>query len=49
MNDDKNDDLHTSTTCLARLVYVVLMTSQSIVDDVTMTRKLRRDQLNNDI
>ena len=39
-NYDKNDDLHTSTPCLTRWVYVLLMTSQSIVDDVTITRQL---------
>ena len=40
INDDKNDDLHTSSPCLTRSVFVLLVTSQSIVDDVTMTRQL---------
>ena len=43
INDNKNDDLFTSSPCLARLVSVLLMTSQSIADDVTMTRQLWRD------
>ena len=44
-NDDKDDDIHTST----RLVYLLLMTSQPVADDVTMTRQLRRWQVKNDI
>ena len=43
INDNKNDDLHTSTACLTRLIYILLMTSQSIAVDVTMTRQLWRD------
>ena len=35
MNDDENEDLHTSTPYLTRSIYVLLMTSQSIADDVT--------------
>ena len=35
MNDDKNDDLHTSTLCLTLSVYILLITSQSITGDVT--------------
>ena len=39
-NDDINNDLHTSTPCPTRWVYVLLMTSQSIFDGVTITRQL---------
>ena len=49
VNDDKNDDRHTSTLCLTCSVYILLMTSQSIVDDFTMTRQLWHDHVNNDI
>ena len=49
INDDKNDNLYTSSPCLARSVFVLLVTSQSIADDVTMTRQLWRDHVNNDI
>ena len=48
-NDDKNDYFHTSIPCLIRWVYVLLMTSQSIVDYVTITRQLWRDLVNGDI
>ena len=34
-NNDNNDDLLTSTPCFTHSVYVLLMTSQSIADDVT--------------
>ena len=34
INNDKNDDQHTSTPCLTNSVDL-LMTSQSIADDVT--------------
>ena len=34
---------------LTRLVVVLLMTSQSIADDVTMTRQLWRDYVNRDM
>ena len=37
INDAKNDDLYTSSQCLTRSVFVLLMTSQSIADDVKMT------------
>ena len=37
---NKNDDIYTSSPCLARSVFVLLMSSQSIADDVTMTRQL---------
>ena len=47
--DDKYDDLYASSPCLTRSVYVSLMTSQSIADDVTMTRQLWRDHVNSDI
>ena len=49
VNDDKNDGLHTSSPCLNRSVFFLLMTSQSIADDVTITRQLWRDHVNNDI
>ena len=39
INDDKNDNLYTSSPCLTRSVFVLLMTSQSIADNVTMTRQ----------
>ena len=39
-NDDEKDDLHTSTLSLTRSVYVVLMTTQSIIQHVTtLTRE----------
>ena len=37
-NDDKNDDLYTSLPCLTGSVFVLLVTSQWIADDVTKTR-----------
>ena len=40
INGERNDDLYTSSPCLTRSVFVLLMTSQSISDDVTMTRQL---------
>ena len=49
INDYKNDKLYTSFPCLTRSVFVLLMTSQSIADDVTITRQLWCDQVNNDI
>ena len=48
-NDDKNGNLHTSTPCPTRWVYGLLMTSQSIYDDVTITRQLWCDHVNSDI
>ena len=48
-NDDKNDDLYTSSPCLTRSVSALLMTSQSIADDVTMTKQLWRDHVNTGI
>ena len=44
INDDKKN-LCTSSPCLTRSVFVLLMTSQSIVDDVTITRQLWRDNV----
>ena len=38
----KTSDLYTS-------VYILLMMSKSIADDVTMARQLWRDHVNNDI
>ena len=49
INDDKSNDLHTSTPCPMRSVYVLLMTSQSLADDVTMTRQLWREHVKSDI
>ena len=40
INDYKNDELYTSSPCLTRSVFVLLMTSKSIADDVTKTRQL---------
>ena len=37
---DKNDDLYMSSPCLTRSVFILLMTSQSIADDVVITRQL---------
>ena len=48
-NDDKNDDLYTSSPRLTRPVFALLMTSQSNADDVTITKQLWRDHANNDI
>ena len=48
INDNKSDDLCTSSPCLTRCVFVLFMTSQSIADDVTMTRPLWRDHMNSD-
>ena len=39
INNDKNDDLYTSSPCLTCSVFVPLMTSKSIADDVTMVRQ----------
>ena len=44
-----NDDLYTSSPCLTRSVLVLLMTSQSIADDVTINRQLWNDHVNNGI
>ena len=49
LNDDKNDDLYTSSPCFTRAVFVLLMTSHSIDDDVILTRQLRRDHVKSDI
>ena len=49
INDAKYEDLHTSSPCLTRSLYVLLMTSQSIGDDVTMTRQLWREHVTSDI
>ena len=48
INDDKNDDRYTLSLCHTPSVLVLLMTSQSIADDVPMTRQLWRD-VNSDI
>ena len=49
LNDDKNDDLYTSSPCLTRPVFVLLMTSQLLANNVTMARQLWRDRVNSDI
>ena len=49
INDDKNDELYTSSPCLPRSVSFWLVTSQSVADDVTMTRQLWRDHMNSHI
>ena len=49
MNDNKNDDPYTSSPCLIRSIFILLMTSQSIADDITMTRQLWRAHVNSDI
>ena len=45
INGDKNDNLYSSSPCLTRSIFVVLMTLQSIADDVTMPRHLWRDHV----
>ena len=45
--DDKMEDRHTSAPCLTRSTYILLMASQSIADDATMTRQLWLDNTNN--
>ena len=40
INGDKNEDVYTSSPCLIRSVFILLMTSQTIADNVTMTRQL---------
>ena len=49
INIAKNDDLHTSSSCLTRSLYVLFMTSQSIGDDVTMFRQVWREHVTSDI
>ena len=49
IKDDKNDDLYTSSPCLMHSVFILLMTSQTIADDVTMARQLWHNHVNNDI
>ena len=49
INDYKIDELYTSSPCLTRLGVVLVMTSQSIADDVTMTRQLWCDHVSSDI
>ena len=49
INDDKNDDLYTSSPCLSRSFFILLMTSQSIADDATMTRQLLCEHVNSDM
>ena len=49
INDNNNDDLYTSSPCLTCTVFIPLMTSHSIPDDITMIRQLWCDHVNNDI
>ena len=49
INDDKTNDLYTSSPCLTRSMFGLLMTSQSIADDVTIARQLWRGHVNSDI
>ena len=49
INDTKNKDLHSSSPCLTRLLYVLLMTSQAIGNDATVTRQLWCEHVTNDI
>ena len=49
INYDKIDDLNTSSPCLTLSIFVLLMTSQSIADYVSITRQLWRDHVNSDI
>ena len=49
INDDKNEDLHTPSPWLTCSVHVLLMTSQSSADDVTMTSQLWRNHVESDI
>ena len=49
INDDKNNNFITSYSCLTRSIFILLMTSQSIADDVTLTSKFWCDHMNNDI
>ena len=48
INKNKTDDLHTSTLCLTRLFHILLMTSQSIPDNVTMAWHLWCNHVNCD-
>ena len=49
VNDDKIDDLHTSSPCLSRSVYILLMTSQSIADDIKITKHFWHEQVKSGI
>ena len=49
INDVENQDLHNWSPCLTCSVYVLLMTSQSIGDDVSMSRQLWREPVASDI
>ena len=49
INDDKTTILTHQPQCLTCSVYVLLKTSQSIADYITMTWQLWRDHVNSDI
>ena len=49
MNDEENDDPHTSTPFLARPYHILQMTSQSIAADVAFTQKFWSEHVNDDI
>ena len=49
INDDKNDDIYTSSLCLTHAIFLLLMMSKSVADDITITRQLWHDHMNSDI
>ena len=49
INYDNIDDLYILCPCLTCSVFVLLKTSQSIANDVTVTRQFWRNHVNNDI
>ena len=49
INHVNDNDLHTLSLYPTRSAYVLLMTLQSIADDLTMTWQLWRDHMNSDI
>ena len=49
INNNKSSDLYTSSPCLTHSIFVLLGTSQSIADDVTMTRQLWCYHVNSEV
>ena len=49
INDNKDNDLHTSSPYLTCSAYVLMMMSKSIADDIIMTRQLWHDHVKSDI
>ena len=45
INNDSNDDLHTSTRVSLTKVYVLLMTSQSTADDETIVARAGKNDI----